>query len=303
MKDKSRYATDWDAYSESWKKDFGGTYEHLGDEWNDDGTRDRRRDTFYYRVFAERWLTPESTVLEIGPGSGKWTVRMAPNVKRVIAIDVSDKMLERTRARCKQLGITNVEYVLTGGEDFGPVADGSIDFFFSFDVFVHIALEDTFPYAHEMARVLRPGGRGVCHYAVNSLPEAWDRIELNNSWYKGGAHTLGQYYYFSPEMLRRMYERCGLRVVEMHQEWVNCKIVFEKPLVDVVTRLESLLWELLNPGADDDARRERCCKELQAMPDRLREAIGPLVEKIRTGEDLYARSDAILQLRRIWRGL
>ena len=105
---------------------------------------------------------------------------MAPNVKRVIAIDVSDKMLERTRARCKEMGITNVEYVLTSGEDFGPVDNDSTDFFFSFDVFVHIALEDTFPYAHEMARVLRPGGRGVCHYAINSLPEAWDRIELNN---------------------------------------------------------------------------------------------------------------------------
>ena len=50
--EKSRYATDWDTYSESWKQDFGGKYEHLGDEWNDDGTRDRRRDTFYYRVFA-----------------------------------------------------------------------------------------------------------------------------------------------------------------------------------------------------------------------------------------------------------
>lgn len=38
------------------------------------------------------------------------------------------------------------------------------------------------------------------------------------------------------------------------------------------------------------------------MPDRLGEAIGPLVEKIRAGEDLYARSDAIAKLRRIWRG-
>ena len=228
---------------------------------------------------------------------------MAPNVKWVIAIDVSDKMLERTRARCTEMGITNVEYVLTGGEDFGPVANDSIDFFFSFDVFVHIALEDSFPYAHEMARVLRPGGRGVCHYAINSVPDAWDRIEQNNQWYRGSARTLGQYYYFSPEVLRRMYERCGLRVFEMHQEWAYCTAVFEKPSIDIVTRLESLLWELLNAGADDDARRERCCKELQAMPDRLREAIGPLVEKIRAGKDLYARSDAILQLRRIWRGL
>ena len=49
---------------------------------------------------AEPWLRKDARLLEIGPGGGKWTVRLAPQVKDVVAFDVADTMLERTRARC-----------------------------------------------------------------------------------------------------------------------------------------------------------------------------------------------------------
>ena len=63
----NRYADDWNAYSKSWEHRYGSDYTHLGDEWNDDGTQKRERDQFYFRAFAERFITKEMTVLEIGP--------------------------------------------------------------------------------------------------------------------------------------------------------------------------------------------------------------------------------------------
>ena len=71
---KNRYTNDWDSYSQNWSTEYGDRYDHLGDAWNDDNTDDRKRDMFYYRTFFERWLTSDSTVVEVGPGSGKWTV-------------------------------------------------------------------------------------------------------------------------------------------------------------------------------------------------------------------------------------
>ena len=141
------------------------------------------------------------------------------------------------------------------------------------------------------------------HYAINSVPEAWDRIEQNNHWYKGAKNTLGQYYYHSPETLRRMFERCGLRVFEMMQEWAYCTMTFEKPKIDIVPTLEGLLWELLSADSDDVAARERCCEALEALPGRLADSIRPFIDDIRDGKDLYARADPILLLRRAWRGL
>ncbi|KAF3888301.1 MULTISPECIES: class I SAM-dependent methyltransferase [Nostocales] len=225
----NRYAKDWNQYSQTWEEEFGNKYSYLGEEWNDDDTLERKRDNFYFTMYAERFLRAEQTVLEVGPGGGKWTVRIAPKVKKLIVLDVSEEMLKRTKERCESLGIFNVEYVLANGFDFHQIPNESIDFFFSFDVFVHIALEDTFPYTQEIYRVLTPGAEGVCHYAINSVPESWERIEENNQWYQGGKCTLGQYYYHSPDSLRRMVEYCQLIMKEQHQEAWNCVCVFQKP--------------------------------------------------------------------------
>jgi len=299
----NRYANDWNKYSKAWDREYGAQYDHLGDEWNDDKTLERKRDAFYFSAFADRWLTPEMTALEVGPGGGKWTVGIAPKVKRLIVLDVAEEMLRRTRARCESLGITNVEYVLGNGKDFRPVPDASVDFFFSYDVFVHIALEDTWPYAQEMARVLVPGGYGTCHYAINSIPDAWDRIEQNNDWYRGNTRTLGQFYYHSPEALRRMFERCGLRVMEQHQEAWHCTCIFEKDALAIAPKLEGLLRQLISPEANDDRQRAAILAALQALPGELQASLQPVLAQARTEKDFHKRLSLAAQIRRIWRGV
>jgi ubiquinone/menaquinone biosynthesis C-methylase UbiE len=303
MTDRDRYARDWDSYSQTWDARFSAQYAHLGDEWNDDGTADRKRDQFYFRAYIERWLQPGMTALEVGPGGGKWTVRLAALARRVIVLDVAEEMLKRTRARCEALGLKNVEYVLTDGEDFRPVPSASIDFFFSYDVFVHIALEDTWPYAQEIARVLAEGGRGACHYAVGSVPQAWDRIERQADWYRFGRHTLGQFYFFDPEMLRRMYERCGLVTLEQHLEGWHCTCVVEKPAQAMAHRLEALLRELVSHVADRDEHRAHIVAELRALPEELSRRLESLLASVRQESDAGRRNDLAARIRRIWRGL
>lgn len=302
MSTENRYAKDWNSYSKSWESEFGAQYKHLGDEWNEDGTAQRARDNYYYLAYADRWIGPESTVLEVGPGGGKWTVRMAPKVKRVIALDVAEEMLKRTRARCDAAGLSNVEYILGNGRDFQPVADASIDFFFSFAVFVHIALEDTWAYAQEMARVLKGGGIGVCHHAVNSTSEGWDRIEQNNEWYRGGKHTLGQFYYHSPESLRRMYDHCGLRVVELHQAGWHCTCVFAKPPQSSIPALEGLLRRLASPEADDDVVRHGIIEQLQQLPEELQKKLTDLLHEAKTEKNFFKRIHFAAKIRHLWRG-
>ena len=89
---ENRYADDWNNYSKMWDAQFGKQYMHLGDEWNDDDTADRKRDSFYFSAYAERFIGSDMTVLEVGPGGGKWTVRIAPKVKHLIVIDVAKEM-------------------------------------------------------------------------------------------------------------------------------------------------------------------------------------------------------------------
>jgi SAM-dependent methyltransferase len=224
-------------------------------------------------------------------------------VKRLIVLDVADEMLNRTKARCESLGITNVEYILANGKDFQPVADASIDFFFSYDVFVHIALEDSWPYTQEIARVLTPGGRGTCHYAINSVSYAWNLIEQNNDWYRFGKHTLGQYYYFSPETLRRMYEQCGLRVLEQHQESCVCTCIFEKPALSIVPTLEALLKQLISESANNDSTRDTIVDSLQTLPIQLARNLEPILQEVRREKNYYKRLLYAAKIRNLWRGI
>lgn len=298
----NRYARDWNGYSEHWDRSYGRQYAHLGDEWNDDGTAERARDELYFAVYAKRWLKPDMTVLEVGPGGGKWTVRIAPFVKKVIVLDVAAEMLRRTRERCESLGIRNVEYIDASGTDFRPVADQSVDLFFSYDVFVHIALEDTFPYATEIARVLKPGAISVCHYAVGNRADSFGRIEAHNDWYRGQANTLGQYYYFSPETLTRMYEHVGLRVFELHQEWCYCTILATRTADTMVAPLEQALRTALAaaPGSDE---RIGATAALGALTDELRARLQRPLQQLRESPSGAQTTELVQEIRRIWRGL
>jgi ubiquinone/menaquinone biosynthesis C-methylase UbiE len=301
--DKNRYAKDWNEYSRTWEENFGSKHAHLGDEWNDDGLSERKRDSFYFTAYAERFIGPDMSVMEMGPGGGKWTVRIAPKVKKLFALDVSEEMLKRTKERCDSEGITNMEYILSNGRDFQPIADESIDFFFSYDVFVHIALEDIWPYAQEIARVLAPGGKGICHYAINSTPEAWDRIEQNNDYYRFSANTLGQFYYYSPEVLRRMYERCGLLITEQHQESCYCTCIFEKPKSNIVPKMELLLKQLISQESNEEDYRRKVTGELISLLEQLRKSLDSIIAEARKEDDFYKRVFYAKKIRRMWRGM
>src|SRR5262245_25624141 len=95
----------------------------------------------WFAMAVAPWLTPDARVVEIGPGSGKWTVRMAPLVRELVVVDVAEAMLDQTRARLQDGEIRNVSYVLGSGKDLRPLPSDRFDLVFGYDVFVQISLE------------------------------------------------------------------------------------------------------------------------------------------------------------------
>jgi ubiquinone/menaquinone biosynthesis C-methylase UbiE len=297
----NRYANDWNAYSAMWDDHYGSRYRNLGDEWCDDGTAQRAREQRLFAQVAEPRLSPQTRVLEIGPGGGKWTVRLAPIAGHVTVFDVADAMLERTRRRCDQEGLTNVSFQLGNGADLTPLPDASQHVVFSYDVFVHIALEDTVTYLQEIARVLTDGGVAIIHHAVADTRDAWDRIESHNDWYRHRANTMGQYYYYSHDALERLYGRAGLRVKAMYTEYCTVVITAEKPVDTVAPKLEQGLRKLAMAG-DDSAATASAIQELAAVSRELQDRLQTLLaiaEQTRPGQ---ARYDAIQRIRRLIRG-
>ena len=96
-------------------------------------------------------------MVEIGCGVGRLTRALAEDAAHVVAIDVSEQMIELARQHNPEL--ENVEWMLGDGLSLAPLADASADVCFSHVVFQHIPdPEITLGYVREMGRVLRPGG-------------------------------------------------------------------------------------------------------------------------------------------------
>lgn len=96
-------------------------------------------------------------VLDLGCGTGKQTVILAPRAEEVWAIDISAESLRQAEARCARAGHSNVRFLQRSIEAL-PAETGSVDAIFSYgDVISH--LHDAYRQVFcEAARVLVKGG-------------------------------------------------------------------------------------------------------------------------------------------------
>ena len=103
-------------------------------------------------------------ILEIGPGHGRWTEYLIERAGSLDLVDINESCLDSCRERFA--GCDNIRYHLTGDCSLGFLDDGSIDFAWSFDAFVHMEAPVIEGYMTELGRVLAPGGRAVIHHAA-----------------------------------------------------------------------------------------------------------------------------------------
>jgi ubiquinone/menaquinone biosynthesis C-methylase UbiE len=174
-------------------------------------------------LLRKRGLGPESTLVDLGSGTGTFALAAAAQCGRVIAVDVSAAMVEATRTKAAELGVENVQCVRAGFlsyEHTGALAD----FVYTRNALHHlpdfwkaIALD-------RVAQILRPGGVLLLRDLVlafelgeadrfisawletgsESPEEGWTRAELE-------AHLRDEYSTFT-WLLEPMLEQAGFDI-------------------------------------------------------------------------------------------
>jgi len=109
--------------------------------------------------FSVGEIAPGETVLDVGSGCGFdcfTAAKMVGPTGKVISIDMTDAMLEKSKKTAKEMGLTQVEFKKGFAEEL-PVPDGSVDVVISNGI-INLT-PDKYAVFKEVFRILRPGGR------------------------------------------------------------------------------------------------------------------------------------------------
>ena len=136
-----------------------------------------------------------STALEIGPGQGEFLKELSPLFKRVIALDISEKMLNQAQAFSTKENLHNIEFIL--GDTQKAANDGiCVDHIACNMVLHHVpSPADVF---HDCTSLLEVGGTIVITDLCRH-DQSWAKDSCGDSW-------LG----FDPEELSEWANDAGL---------------------------------------------------------------------------------------------
>jgi ubiquinone/menaquinone biosynthesis C-methylase UbiE len=153
------------------------TVQGFGEEWAAfdqeamDPVEHRRLFNQYFSPFSFGQLPHGAEGFDLGCGTGRWAVLVAPRVGRLHCIDPAEKALAVARRRLSDL--PNVSFHHAGVDDI-PLADQSQDFGYALGVLHHIP--NTARAMRDAVRKLKPGAPFLVYlyYSFDNRP-AWFR--------------------------------------------------------------------------------------------------------------------------------
>jgi SAM-dependent methyltransferase len=121
----------------------------------------------YFHIFPWDKISSSATGADIGCGSGRWAVLVAPKAGHLHLIDPSEDALQVAKLNLAKCGNTSFH---TASVDSLPFADSSLDFAYALGVLHHVP--DTRAAIKSIARTLKPGAPFLVYlyYALDQRP-------------------------------------------------------------------------------------------------------------------------------------
>lgn|GEM_PF-6461253 len=199
-------------------------------------------------------------VLDMGCGTGRFTVPMAALGVRVSGLDISQAMLDVARRKLATKGLSAELY--EGDMACLPFEDGSFDVVTSMLALMHIPINDREIVFAEACRVLRPGGRMIIG-VKNSLFEQFfkgdrfatvditdvDAKQLRFTETRSGKDLTAPWYSFSPHELNALFAGAGMVVTHLRgnstiSAWLDDEVLRDGIVAGVVRSLERKLSDV-----------------------------------------------------------
>jgi ubiquinone/menaquinone biosynthesis C-methylase UbiE len=145
--------------------------------WAQVASDNREKSEKVGEILAALEADPGKRIADVGAGEGFYSLRIARAVGptgRVTAVDVSEKYLEKLRARLQQDGVTNVD-VVVGAVDDPRLPEGTFDAVLIYNAYHEMTTPE--PILKSIFAALRPGGRLVMSEPLHENVRSATRAE------------------------------------------------------------------------------------------------------------------------------
>jgi SAM-dependent methyltransferase len=205
-------------------------------------------------------VRPDDDVLDMGCGTGRFTIPLAERARSVTGLDMSPMMLATAR---KKLADRGLDASLHEGDMADlPFPDASFDAVVSMLALMHIPRQDRQQVFREVARVLRPGGRllvgvknsvfermfrGDRFAAVDITDIESEELIFTNT--RSGEDMVAPWHSFSPDELTSLSAVAGLTLVHLRgnspiSAWLADAVLADTGVRCAVRRMEAVLADV-----------------------------------------------------------
>jgi SAM-dependent methyltransferase len=205
-------------------------------------------------------IRSDDDVLDMGCGTGRFTIPLAERARSVTGLDMSPMMLATAR---KKLADRGLDADLHEGDMADlPFADASFDAVVSMLALMHIPRQDRQQVFREVARVLRPGGRllvgvknsvfermfrGDRFAAVDITDVESEELIFTNT--RSGEDMIAPWHSFSPDELTSLSAVAGLSLVHLRgnspiSAWLADAVLADTGVRAAVRRMETVLADI-----------------------------------------------------------
>ena len=197
----------WDRHFKRWARQ-GGELKDPNDVGDADWATDLLDEGLEHHYL--RLLSPDATIVELGPGSGRLTRHLIGRCKELVVVDDSPYV-------CKWMG----KYLVGKGRFRvhrlnGPrlpmLRDATVNAVVAHGVFEHLDLDESYWFLVEFARVLRRGGICSFNFDTVTTPAGVDALRGY-----GGPGWRSVFRLHHPESIRCIGEAAGFQAVDIKE--------------------------------------------------------------------------------------
>jgi ubiquinone/menaquinone biosynthesis C-methylase UbiE len=200
-----------------------------------DGTREEKRSSGdradyimeykYTKVILDKYITVQSTVLEVGCGTGYYGVYLSGNCKKYCGVDITPGNINLFKEKIQNLHLSNVEAIIGDATDLRAFSDESYDVVLSFGPIYHLPPEERELVFLESKRICKNNGiimfayiNKIGAYLAGCLQEAdkYPNKQKNKTILLDGIDDSRDniYWFTMPEEMEGLAEKYNLVVID-----------------------------------------------------------------------------------------